>query len=431
VRYHTHQKDGILVCADFFSGHCHLGVLCPRHHTRRPYHWQIRHSKSKQWMSISDSAQEQLEALYCNPDHDQVKVKERSDATDTYQVDFQSMTTTKGWTYDRVRRLATTTDPDLGFSFHTEWFIFWKEGTSWQKYDEPIASQLEGAFEKGMWNEAFILNGNIYNVYLKNFTQCNVATGYSRSIRRRPCFLSDLRLTENLQRVNHVEQGTSSAFSENPLSRIFSNYPLTWVPDLPNTECFAKIPVPATSEAYLHVHRLLHQTLPETDVYIIAIDQIQNEWLWSKYKAQREFMSWRSGAEGDSAVNEMHLFHGTTANVVEEICKMNFDPRLWGTKHGHVYGQGTYFAKDASCSARYIPQGAGEEHMFLSKVLVGKSTLGNRALRRPPPLPSGDLYDSCVDNEAQPKIFVIFDNSQCYPYFLIRYKRRTGSISVF
>jgi len=32
------------------------------------------------------------------------------------------------------------------------------------------------------------------------------------------------------------------------------------------------------------------------------------------------------------------------------------------------------------------------------------------------------LYDSCVDNEEEPNIFVIFNDEQCYPLYLIKYR---------
>ena len=64
--------------------------------------------------------------------------------------------------------------------------------------------------------------------------------------------------------------------------------------------------------------------------------------------------------------------------------------------------------------------------MFVAKVLVGRYTGGRKQYRKPPPLyedsPYGKCYDSCVDNITKPTIFVIFDNSQCYPEYVIEYK---------
>lgn len=63
--------------------------------------------------------------------------------------------------------------------------------------------------------------------------------------------------------------------------------------------------------------------------------------------------------------------------------------------------------------------------MFLARVLVGKYTVGQPKYRKPPPLqpddPCSKFYDSCVDRDKNPKIFVIFDSAQAYPEYLIEY----------
>ena len=55
---------------------------------------------------------------------------------------------------------------------------------------------------------------------------------------------------------------------------------------------------------------------------------------------------------GEPNINERLLYHGSDANVVDAICAQNFDWRLSG-KHGTMYGQGSYFARDASYSNKY------------------------------------------------------------------------------
>jgi len=51
--------------------------------------------------------------------------------------------------------------------------------------------------------------------------------------------------------------------------------------------------------------------------------------------------------------------------------------------------------------------------MFLAKVLVGKSTLGNKTMIIPPP-----GYDSTTDNDH---IFVTYHDDQAYAAYLITY----------
>lgn len=125
------------------------------------------------------------------------------------------------------------------------------------------------------------------------------------------------------------------------------------------------------------------------------------------------------------AVNEKNLFHGTTPDSVEAICKQNFDWRLHG-KNASKYGEGSYFAVNASYSHSYAKRDDNMfQFMFLTKVLVGSYTEGHSSYRRPPPKqpsdPASDLYDSCVDNTSNPTIFVVFDTDQFYPEYIIQY----------
>lgn len=136
-------------------------------------------------------------------------------------------------------------------------------------------------------------------------------------------------------------------------------------------------------------------------------------------------------------VNEKRLFHGTSPDAVEAICKQNFDWRLHG-KNATVYGEGSYFAKNASYSHAYAKRDVNSsQFMFSALVLVGSYTTGHSSYRRPPSKkpsdPASDLYDSCVDNQSNPTIFVVFDTDQFYPEHLIEYSTvsQTTSASAY
>lgn len=65
-----------------------------------------------------------------------------------------------------------------------------------------------------------------------------------------------------------------------------------------------------------------------------------------------------------------------------------------------------------------------KKYMFVARVLVGRSCLGNTKIRKPPPDPDDSKkrpFNSCVDNVNSPSIFVMFDISQCYPEYIIEY----------
>lgn len=144
------------------------------------------------------------------------------------------------------------------------------------------------------------------------------------------------------------------------------------------------------------------------------------------FERKKEYLlTIKTGGHKFSPLNEKTLFHGTSPDAVEAICKQNFDWRLNG-KNATVYGEGSYFAVNASYSDAYAKKDANSsQFIFLVKVLVGTYTKGDSSYRRPPPKqpsnPSSDLYDSCVDDEYNPTIFVVFDTDQFYPEYIIEY----------
>ncbi|XP_063105307.1 protein mono-ADP-ribosyltransferase TIPARP isoform X3 [Cavia porcellus] len=209
-------------------------------------------------------------------------------------------------------------------------------------------------------------------------------------------------------------------------------YPETWVYMHPSQD-FIQVPVSAEDKSYRIIYNLFHKTVPEFKYRILQILRVQNQFLWEKYKRKKEYMN-RKMFGRDRIINERHLFHGTSQDVVDGICKHNFDPRVCG-KHATMFGQGSYFAKKASYSHNFSKKSSkGVHFMFLAKVLTGRYTMGSHGMRRPPPVNPGsvtsDLYDSCVDNFFEPQIFVIFNDDQSYPYFVIQYEEVSNTVSI-
>lgn len=86
-----------------------------------------------------------------------------------------------------------------------------------------------------------------------------------------------------------------------------------------------------------------------------------------------------------------------------------------------------YFAKRASMSVldRYSPPNTeGHKAVFVARVLTGDYGQGSRGLKAPPLRAPGQVlrYDSAVDCLHQPRIFVIFHDTQALPTHLITCK---------
>uniref|UniRef100_H3AJI1 Poly [ADP-ribose] polymerase n=1 Tax=Latimeria chalumnae TaxID=7897 RepID=H3AJI1_LATCH len=94
-----------------------------------------------------------------------------------------------------------------------------------------------------------------------------------------------------------------------------------------------------------------------------------------------------------------------------------------------LYGQGVYFAEKAVISVQdqYSPANAqGHKFVFVVKTLTGDYTKGTTKMKVPPLKENCDRplrYDSLVDNPTDPSIFVIFNDTQAYPQYLITCNR--------
>ena len=93
---------------------------------------------------------------------------------------------------------------------------------------------------------------------------------------------------------------------------------------------------------------------------------------------------------------------------------------------GTVYGEGVYFARDTNYSHWYArPDASGNRRMYLTRVLTGEFTAGAQGTVIPPAknpqVNANIMFDSTVDNVANPTIFVTYFDARNYPAYLITY----------
>ncbi|XP_070561271.1 protein mono-ADP-ribosyltransferase TIPARP-like [Ptychodera flava] len=190
---------------------------------------------------------------------------------------------------------------------------------------------------------------------------------------------------------------------------------------MPPGKEFIRFLLNRSSAEFRYVERVFRKSVQQENAKINAIERIQNPHIWDKYQRQKRYMLQKNGDIG----LQVNLFHGTDEQSVPKICRQNFDFRVAG-KNATLFGHGTYFARDASYSDCYSSDDDhGQRHMFLAYVLVGRYTVGQRSYKRPPEINTltGELYDSCVNRQNDPTVFVIFDREQCYPAYLINFTK--------
>jgi len=138
------------------------------------------------------------------------------------------------------------------------------------------------------------------------------------------------------------------------------------------------------------------------------------------------------------------LFHGTKANTISYITQQGFEERI--ANDAGMFGAGIYFAENSSKSDEYVTPDPNDLcYFFLSRICLGYCYSTKKVLQklRRPPCIEGHI-DNCLHKRADsvlaeckrtgqdPKAsyfleryqeFIIYDRSQCYPEFLITFKR--------
>ncbi|XP_042748413.1 protein mono-ADP-ribosyltransferase PARP14-like, partial [Lagopus leucura] len=175
---------------------------------------------------------------------------------------------------------------------------------------------------------------------------------------------------------------------------------------------------------YNEVKERFLKTTPSLNLKIEKIERVQNPSLWKVYQIKKCQMDAKNGNNN----NEKFLFHGTSAESLTFINNYGFNRSYAGT-HAAQYGNGTYFAVNASYSANDTyskPDANGKKHMYLARVLVGQYSQGTQGAITPAVKSVGnsvDLFESSTDNVNNPSMFIVFNDIQAYPEYLITFTR--------
>uniref|UniRef100_A0A3B3UZM4 Poly [ADP-ribose] polymerase n=1 Tax=Poecilia latipinna TaxID=48699 RepID=A0A3B3UZM4_9TELE len=180
------------------------------------------------------------------------------------------------------------------------------------------------------------------------------------------------------------------------------------------------------SEEFQEVVKNFYSTIQEyhSKIRIIQVEKLMNRLLYNQYKLKKASVLQHS----TQPIVERVLYHGTSEGSVKEICVHGFNRSFCG-KNATVYGQGVYFAVNSALSVQdqYSPPNAdGYKFIFASKVLTGDFTKGCHSMKTAPLKETGNIplrYDSVTDDITKPTMFVIFNDTQAFPEYLITCQR--------
>ncbi|CAF1475066.1 unnamed protein product [Rotaria sp. Silwood1] len=182
-----------------------------------------------------------------------------------------------------------------------------------------------------------------------------------------------------------------------------------------------------TADEYQSIVTNFNLSMKGKYTQIIRIERIQNERWYIQYLAHSQ--SFKRILDKDT---EKRLYHGCPQEAADKIVKSCFNRSFAGVNGkfmshlvrfilitllslGTRYGVGVYFSSNAAYSHDYADRNVnGERSMFLTRVLVGRTTIGNNLMTTCPP-----GFDSTTDGKH---IFVTYHDAQAYAEYLITYK---------
>ncbi|KAM4565127.1 protein mono-ADP-ribosyltransferase PARP14-like [Fundulus diaphanus] len=223
-------------------------------------------------------------------------------------------------------------------------------------------------------------------------------------------------LTVNLKSLEATDWITGKTYKLKRTQSEALELPPHWEPM--HNDVFKKVELQPNSPEYQEIARGFHKT---TTYIIHKIERVQNMYLWNAFSLCRQRILAKNGP---ADLGEKFLYHGTSVESCDCIERDRFDRSYAGT-HAGAFGEGVYYAVNAKYSAdRYSPADpSGMKRLYVARVLTGRYTVGDSSMKAPPPQGSDhtDCFDSLVNNQQQPTIFVIFHDDQAYPEYLITF----------
>ncbi len=201
----------------------------------------------------------------------------------------------------------------------------------------------------------------------------------------------------------------------------------------PEFECvktiFLATPPEAAYYAQVQTARARHASWAQSE--IVCVQRIENGQLEEHSVHGTEHMQRDLRLQEITVVGGVHtkwVFHGASMAALESIVndpQLGFDAQRAGTNVGNIWGNGSYFARDAAYSLDYCERDSkGNYAMLLCLLSVAVPCQASAAYTAPSMLPKrrDNFRFVCgVDSLASPEIFVTYSPSQVYPAYKITF----------
>ncbi|KAI2652582.1 Protein mono-ADP-ribosyltransferase PARP10 [Labeo rohita] len=253
-------------------------------------------------------------------------------------------------------------------------WVWYEQGSSSKAIPYPPDATvfMENAWKMKQKKVDVLFNNQPYSIDFEKMEEHSLASGKSVPIKRKMLSAEDL-----------YTDGTDEDYS------LLSSMPEVY-------------PVDVDSDEFQNVVKDFYDTLQDNHnkIKIIKVDKLMNKLLHEQYRLKKVSIE-RSSSETQV---ERTLYHGTSETSVKEICIHGFNRSFCGKNDGHKF-------------------------IFVARVLTGDFTVGKYDYKTAPHKESSDIpvrYHSVADQIGTPTLFVIFNDTQAYPEYLITCKKIYG-----
>ncbi|XP_071355865.1 protein mono-ADP-ribosyltransferase PARP10 [Trachinotus anak] len=300
------------------------------------------------------------------------------------------------WDVKLLMEKLTNSVPSLEILRAVQWVLHDPASSDTTQYSPDATVFIENAWRMKLKKVDMLLDNQPHIINFEKMQEYNIASGKSVKISRKMLDVQDLG-----------EDIPDEEYS------LLSNLP-------------EATKVDEESDEFQNVVKNFYETIQEyhSKIRIIQVEKLMNRLLYNQYKLKKASVLQRA----TYPEIERTLYHGTSETSVKEICIHGFNRSFCG-KNATVYGQGVYFAVNSALSVQdqYSPPNAdGHKFIFVSKVLTGDFTKGCHSMKTAPLKETGDIplrYDSVTDDITKPSMFVIFNDTQAFPEYLITCQR--------
>ena len=259
--------------------------------------------------------------------------------------------------------------------------------------------------------------------------QCSINIVVKTMVREMRRNIAERKLPWKVRFVIHPNQpDVYDEFCKQLLSEDHSSshfkIPSTWKRS--GTDYQMRFIVPKDTDEYHSIIDKFDEQMKGNYAEIVKLERIQNETWYMQYMAH-----WKSFKKRLNEDTEKRLYHGCPDTSTDPIIQDCFNRSFAGVNGkclffisikctnisvlGTLYGVGVYFSKNATYSHGYAKANASGEHcIFVARVLVGKTVLGNGTMKT---RPVG--FDSTTDGNH---MTVTYHDAQAYAEYLITYK---------